>query len=117
MRKEEVLGILYKQTLKLKTTLIKSRAYKSLEVADNTMNYSILVIYGPPLPANGMSMDFFLGEYSNSWNKSPLILNPSSFLVISPMNGLRDSFLICWNEISLRLQDGFLKAILQFTAK
>ena len=53
------------------------------------MNYSTLVtrkvvIYEPPLPDNGMTIDFFFGEYINFWNKSSMILNPSSFLVISP---------------------------------
>ena len=49
-KRGEGVGILYKQSLKLKAGLIKSGTYKSFEVADYIMNYStfatrMLVIY------------------------------------------------------------------------
>ena len=63
-------GILYKQSLKLKAGLIKSATYQSFEVADYIMNYStfatrMLVIYRSPLSADGTTINFFLSEFSN----------------------------------------------------
>ena len=91
VRKEEedLVGILFKQSLKLKAGLTKSETYKSFEVADYTMNYStfatrMLVIYRSPLSADGTTINLFLSEFSNLLEQ--IVTDPKPIIIFGDFN-------------------------------
>ena len=82
-------GILFKQSLKLKAGLTKSKTYKSFEAADYTMNYStfatrMLVKYRSPLSADGTTINLFLSEFSNLLEQ--IITGPKPIIIFGHFN-------------------------------
>ena len=83
-------AILYKQCFKFKAKSSTSRIYKSLEVADYSVNYSsrvlrFVVVYRPPPSArNGLTVNLFLEEFSRFLEL--LVTTPGPLVILGDMN-------------------------------